>query len=321
VEPINNGSSGAVTGSVLVTFEHFVEKVYFPHCRRTWKASTELTTVPAIRRYLIPALGPKLLRSITRDDMQNLLESKAVALSKSVLHHMRWDLNAIFKLAVSDGVIPNNPAAELRVPRNCKPGRAVRPLRAEEVHHYLGALDLPARLMARLAIFEGFRPGEILALRWGSLEDDLARVTERVYWGQFDAPKNGKSRESELSDGTLTDLNLWRRVAQSTDAKALLFASENPAQPLSMRNFWPRAFKGRLEEIGLAWATFQVLRKTNATLSAKAGVEPKVSADQRGHGLGVSMEVYTISDHQQKRKALKQLETMIGRPRKARKSA
>jgi hypothetical protein len=72
---------------------------------------------------------------------------------------------------------------------------------------------------------------------------------------------------------------------------------------------------------GLAWATFQVLRKTNASLSAKAGVEPKVSADQRGHGLGVSMEVYTISDHQQKREAVKQLESMIGRPREARKSA
>jgi hypothetical protein len=33
------------------------------------------------------------------------------------------------------------------------------------------------------------------------------------------------------------------------------------------------------------------------------------------------MEVYTISDHQQKREALKQLEAMIGRPRKARKLA
>jgi integrase len=322
VEPINNGSSGAaVAGSVLVTFAHFVEKVYFPHCRRTWKASTELTTVPAIRRYLLPELGAKLLRSIMRDDMQNLLESKATALSKSVLHHMRWDLNAIFKLAVSDGVMGNNPAAELRVPRNCKPGREVRPLSAGEVLQYLGVLDLPARLMARLAIYEGFRPGEILALRWGSLENDLARVIERVYWGQFDAPKNGKSRESALSDGTLADLKLWGRVAQSTDAEAFVFASENPASPLSMRNFWPRAFKARLEKIGLAWATFQVLRKTNASLSAKAGVTPKVSADQRGHGLGVSMEVYTISDHQQKRKAVKQLESMIGRARKAQKSA
>jgi hypothetical protein len=48
--------------------------------------------------------------------------------------------------------------------------------------------------------------------------------------------------------------------------------------------------KPALDKVGLAWATFQVLRRTNASLSHKAGVDPKVSADQRGHGLGVSME-------------------------------
>jgi integrase len=194
-------------------------------------------------------------------------------------------------------------------------------LTAEQVRRYLGVLDPPARLMARLAIYEGFRPGEILALRWGSLDDDIARVTERVYWGQFDAPKNGKAPEVAVSGGTLADLRLWRRVGRSTDAGALVFPSENAGSPLSMRNFWPRAFKPRLEKIGLAWATFQVLRKTNASLSQKAGVEPKVSADQRGHGLGVSMEVYTISDHQQKRAAVKRLESMIGRAQKGRQTA
>jgi hypothetical protein len=46
-----------------------------------------------------------------------------------------------------------------------------------------------------------------------------------------------------------------------------------------------------LDKIGLGWATFQVLRKTNASLSKKAGVDPKVASDQRGHGLGVSLAV------------------------------
>ena len=50
----------------------------------------------------------------------------------------------------------------------------------------------------------------------------------------------------------------------------------------------------KLEKVGLGWATFQVLRKTNASLSKKAGVDPKVASDQRGHGLGVSMEHYTF---------------------------
>ena len=67
----------------------------------------------------------------------------------------------------------------------------------------------------------------------------------------------------------------------------------------------------RLETIGMEWATFQVLRKTNASLSKKAGVDPKVASDQRGHGLGVSLEVYTSSDLEQKRAALKVLEAAV----------
>jgi hypothetical protein len=83
-----------------------------------------------------------------------------------------------------------------------------------------------------------------------------------------------------------------------------------------MGNLWPRAFRPRLERIGLGWATFQVLRKTNATLGRKYGIDPKVSADQRGHGLGVSMEVYTMSDRQQKREAVNRLEAMVTQKRR-----
>jgi hypothetical protein len=61
----------------------------------------------------------------------------------------------------------------------------------------------------------------------------------------------------------------------------------------------------------LGWATFQVLRKTNASLGDKHGVDRKVAADQRGHGLGVSLEVCTCSDLEQKRAALKKLEAAV----------
>jgi len=66
-----------------------------------------------------------------------------------------------------------------------------------------------------------------------------------------------------------------------------------------------------LEKLGLSWASFQVLRKTNASLSKKAGVDPKVASDQRGHGIGVSLDVYTSSDLEQKRAALSKLEAVV----------
>jgi len=69
--------------------------------------------------------------------------------------------------------------------------------------------------------------------------------------------------------------------------------------------------KPKLMKIGLGWATFQILRKTIASLSMNAGVDPKVASDQRGHGIGVSLDVYTSSDLEQKRAAVKKLEAAV----------
>jgi integrase len=248
--------------------------------------------------------------------MQDLLEAKAKTLAKSVIAHIRWYLNAIFKLAMSDGLVENNPAAELRIPNRCKEGRIIRALSEEEVNQLLDALEPRERLIARLAIFEGLRPGEILALRWGSFDGEAMRIRERVYEGKIDTPKSGKPRESALSDGTLSALQEWRDLATTLGADAFVFPSENPKAPISRRNIWARRFLPSMEKVGLEWATFQALRKTNATLSRKAGVDAKVSADQRGHGLGVSMEVYTTSDRQQKREAVNKLESAVALKRK-----
>jgi len=40
----------------------------------------------------------------------------------------------------------------------------------------------------------------------------------------------------------------------------------------------------------------------------KYHVDPKVGADQRGHGIGVSLDVYTQSDREEKRAAVNTLE-------------
>lgn len=320
LQPIN---SGVVHGSNPVcTFEHFIEEVYLPFCRRSWKESTNGTSEQIIKTHLKSALGHRLLGAIRREELQDFLDRKALTLSSSPVKHLRWFLNAIFKLAMSDGLVLNNPAAELRIPKKCQPGREVRPLTEEEVNEYLEVFDLREKLIARLAIFEGMRPGEIMALRWKSVAGETIRVAERVYKRVFNTPKNGKSREGAMSDGTVELLKQWADLAQDPSPDGFVFPSEKITTPLSLDNLWRRYMLPKLEKIGLEWATFQVLRKTNASLSKKAGVDPKVAADQRGHGIGVSLDVYTSSDLEQKRAALKRLEAAVLRkPQPKRRSA
>jgi hypothetical protein len=68
--------------------------------------------------------------------------------------------------------------------------------------------------------------------------------------------------------------------------------------------------KAKLEKVGLEWANFQMLRRIPA-LGHDAGIDPKVPADQRGHGIRVSLNVYTKSGVDQRADAAEQLENAV----------
>ena len=138
---INSGATQ--TARPVYTFEQFINDVYLPFCRRSWKESTAGTSEQIVKSHLVPEFGKTLLHAIRREELQDFLDRKALDLSASVVCHLRWFLNGIFKLAMSDGLVLNNPAAELRIPRKCQPGRAMRPLTEEEVNDVPGGLRPP----------------------------------------------------------------------------------------------------------------------------------------------------------------------------------
>jgi integrase len=210
---IDNGLAQAAR--TVYPFEQFVNEVYVPFGRRSWKESTTGTSEQIVKSHLVPELGKLLLPAIRREELQDLLDRKALDLSSSVVSHLRWFLNAIFKLALSDLLVLNNPAAALKIPRNCQPGRAMRPLTEEEVNSYLEVFDLRERLIARLAVFEGMRPGEILAFRWKALAGDIIRVEERVYKRVLNTPKTTRSAKERSQTGHSVCFRsgpIWRRT-------------------------------------------------------------------------------------------------------------
>src|SRR5262245_23726071 len=81
----------------------FVGDVYLPFGHRTWKASTASTSEQIVKSHLIPEFGERLLQAISREELQDFLDRKVLELSSSVVSHLRWFLNGIFKLALSDG--------------------------------------------------------------------------------------------------------------------------------------------------------------------------------------------------------------------------
>ena len=145
---INSGATKGV--KPVYTFKQFVEDVYLPFRRRSWKESTSGTSEQIVETHLVPEFGQSLLHAIRREELQDFLDRKAPSHSSSLVSHLRWFLSGIFRLAVSDGLIMSNPAAELRIPKKCKDGRGLRPLSEEEVNIYLNVFDLRERLIVRL---------------------------------------------------------------------------------------------------------------------------------------------------------------------------
>ena len=178
------------------------------------------------------------------------------------------------------------------------------------MEQYINVLAPRERVIALLAIFAGMRPGEILALQRRHVSSDCCkvRIEQRIYRGDIDTPKTTNSaRTVAIPPKTATSLKEWMELVHD-QPEAWVFASENPATPLWRDNIWRRHMEPKLKAIGLEWATFQVLLRTHASLGHDAGIDPKVAADQRGHGIGVAIDVYTKAALSRRAEAAEQLE-------------
>src|SRR5262249_21488450 len=59
----------------------------------------------------------------------------------------------------------------------------------------------------------------------------------------------------------------WRQQSEATDPDAWVFPSAKGTTPLGRDNTWRGLIEPRLKTIQLDWATFQIMRRTHASLS------------------------------------------------------
>ena len=310
LNPVNEGLGFRQT--LPSNFKEYVQRVFIPQRRENWKEdSTEKTTLERYKNYLFPAFEGFELRDLTRDKLQQFLKERTTSgLSRSVVDHLRWDLNAIFKMAAEDALVKGNPAGSLVTPKEAK-RHEKRTMKNDEYNLGLSVLDVRERLIYRLAGLVGMRPGEIFALRWGRIKCAIAEIVERVYRGSRGDPKTDRSRRDAAIPPELAhDIETWRTICVDVRDEALVFPSERGTF-LSRDNFLRRNIQKKLAPVGLGWVNFQVLRRTQASLSHDLRVDPKVAADQRGHTIGVAIDTYTRTDNESRLEAVTKLETEL----------
>jgi len=271
------------------------------HCEPSTVQNYEL----ALRKHVLPALGHKRLREITREDLQRLVAEKVNAgLSRSWIRIIIAPLRELLNHAMDDGLLDRNPALRLaRFSRKAEAQKGrIDPLTPEEELRLLETAerDYPRWYPLFLtALRTGMREGELLALEWGQIDfaGGYIQVERSLSCGKVVPTKSGRIRRIPLSPVLAETLAALKevRTAEATYLGQLLspivFCTRNgrhldPGTVLD-------AFYRCLERAGLRRVRFHDLRHTFATRLIANGTSLAYVRDLLGHSsIQITVDVY-----------------------------
>lgn len=287
------------------TLQEQAEKWLATYARVHCEPSTVQNYELALRKHVLPALGHKRLREITREDLQRLVAEKVRAgLSRSWIRSIIAPVRELLNHAMDDGLLERNPALRLaRFSRKAEAQKGrIDPLSPEEEGRLLETAerDYPRWYPLFLtALRTGMREGELLALEWGQVDfaGGYIQVDRSLSGGKVVPTKSGRIRRIPLSPTlakTLADLKELRTAEatyQGHPLSRLVFGTRNgrhldPGTVLD-------AFYRSLHRAELRRVRFHDLRHTFATRLISNGTSLAYVRDLLGHSsIQITVDVY-----------------------------
>lgn len=272
---------------------------------RSRKESTVSQYRRQMEKHILPgSIATIKLGKLRAHDIQRFYDSKAKEVGPATINQFHHILHGALESAYKRELILSNPAARTE---HEKPKPAtMKPLDGEQAKALLSAArEDRLEALFYLAIYGGFRVGEILALRWRDvdLEQGVVRVEHTLNRkGKLTPPKSGKGREVRLGSPALEALKRHRaRQAEErlfcgnvwVDTGHVFTSATAPGEHLREVTV-SRAFKSLLKEASLPDIRFHDLRHTCATLLFSEGAYPKVVQEMLGHSsVAITMDRYT----------------------------
>lgn len=288
-------------------------------------------TVDAYRRvmrlHVVPTLGDRMLHTIRPAHVADLRDGLAT-LSPTSRAHVLAILARCLGQAVELELIRSNPASGTAVRRPRGSTREMIAWEPGEVARFLAAAQekSPAHPLFHLCLVTGVRRGELLALRWSSVDLDAGRVSvvATVAWDDVEvAPKSKRGKRSIPIDAETVSI-LRAHRARQLEVQAVAAQEglsrggwEYVASTSSGSRMYPTQLQ-RLWYDALAAAEvrpirFHDMRHTAATLWLRAGLAPHVVGQRLGHAdPSITMRVYAHVLEDQQQAAAMPLATMLG---------
>lgn len=179
----------------------------------------------------------------------------------------------MFEEAVDQDFLYKNPAARVKIPKNMRE-KDTTTLTWDQLRMALELLDEGDRILVELDMTDALRPSELFAVRWKCFEPENTRlvILETVYKGKI--RPFGKTRKRlgpvHLPPVLVADLVAWKGKCPDSSPDAFIFANENGGF-LDTGNYRKRVLKRLAEILNLSNLTFQIIRRTIATLSQTKG--------------------------------------------------
>jgi integrase len=299
MEPVNERNNQP---HLFASDEETLQAVYNKCAELTWpllKNSTRKQYKENFRTHLLPAFGSSKVRKLKTMELQVFFNKLSPRLSPKSIRLIHGALRAALNQGKSWGMLAQNPAVGVKLPRK----KTVKPtvlLLLGDIRRMIEAVAEPTRSMIIFIVFASMRPGEVLALRWKDMLRDRIVVDERVYDNEFDDVKTDAGQREVPYDKHGVILRavrtMWDRNKKFRKPGDLVFANR-VGKALDRHNLLHRHLKPVAERLGLSRTIdFRSFRTMHASLMRRFGARLEVARDNMGHAGSsgsITLDVYS----------------------------
>ena len=300
-----NGDKSMVNGAV--TFGWFVLHRYLPLKEADWRDETAKVKKHIIQADLVDEFGDVRLENFDKFTLQTHLNKLAKTRSRDRVLQIRAYIKAIFAEAVDQDFLPKDPARKVKTPANLRETDKTV-LSWEQLAAALARLGLRDRILLKLDMTNALRPSELFAFRWKCHRVEAVSLTivETIYKGKIRSygKTKGSLTEVPIAKDLSDDLTAWRQASQEqydkkkkkhgpapSEEEAFMFPNRDGSF-MDPSNYRKRVLHKLATELGLPKLTFQVIRRTIATLAQKKGTVKDVQGMMRHSRVATTTDVY-----------------------------
>ncbi len=262
-------------------FETYTEEWWRLYKMPKLRHTTLTTYRNLLDAHILPYFKGKRLEEITTNTLQQFYNEHA-DMARSTVRQMAVLLHQIFDLAVEDGHMRFNLTESKRLSMSNKKTsrRALEDGDVREIIRGLSALEGEERSALALLLFTGMRRGEMLALRWESIDWKRRLLTvERAVTFAGNRPVIGETKSEAGRRLIPLDERLAALLAPYRQLSGFVIGGGAPLTETAFKRLWERIGK----KINLHGATPHVFRHTYITLAASSGVDVKTLQAIAGH--------------------------------------